>query len=228
MQPFFDADFSLGSSSDSSDRAKNNWRQRSRRGRSKKRSTASNKRAKPDKTDIDPFTLTDFVPIEPCDQSEDDSAFKTLINTPFDSDEGSALSALYSGSFTTCIEQPSTSPKKVKKFRAKRGFVPIDPCDQSKDKKSRGKTKKSKGKIKKPKTGCDVCSRCLMEGCGKGHEHKTVMLQLDDDEIPIDEEIAEMIQLVWDLDMMTSMSCQDNIPTGFIWIEFPCHDCYSR
>ena len=84
------------------------------------------------------------------------------------------------------------------------------------------------GKIKKPKTGCDVCSRCLMEGCGKGHEHKTVMLQLDDDEIPIDEEIAEMIQLVWDLDMMTSMSCQDNIPTGFICIEFPCHDCYSR
>jgi hypothetical protein len=45
-------------------------------------------------------------------------------------------------------------------------------------------------------------------------EHPTV----DIDDTPIDEDIAPLIQLLWDLDLDTTNSCQDN--NGRVWVEF--------
>ena len=53
-------------------------------------------------------------------------------------------------------------------------------------------------------------------------------LHVQGQDAPIDEDIAELIQLMWDVDMMTSMSCQNNIPKDYIWIEFPLKGCCEK
>jgi hypothetical protein len=45
-------------------------------------------------------------------------------------------------------------------------------------------------------------------------EHPTVEI----DGVPIDEGIAQLIRLLWDLDLDTTNSCQDN--NGRVWVEF--------
>ncbi|MCJ7571732.1 MAG: hypothetical protein MUO82_07630 [Candidatus Thermoplasmatota archaeon] len=55
-------------------------------------------------------------------------------------------------------------------------------------------------------------------------EHKTVSLFnpfIKKDE-EIDENIAELIECLWKLDIETSNSCENNVPLGYIWIEFLC------
>jgi hypothetical protein len=52
-------------------------------------------------------------------------------------------------------------------------------------------------------------------------KHPTVtLLHPDFGPTEIDEDIAPLIQRLWDLGWETLNSCQDNVPTGYIWIEF--------
>ena len=41
--------------------------------------------------------------------------------------------------------------------------------------------------------------------------------------IEVDEGIAELIQLIWDLGLQTNNSCQENMP-GIMWVSFPSED----
>lgn len=51
-------------------------------------------------------------------------------------------------------------------------------------------------------------------------KHKTVTLDLDGCEEEIDEKIAPLIKKLWELEIRTSNSCEDNVPEGWVWIEF--------
>ena len=59
---------------------------------------------------------------------------------------------------------------------------------------------------------CDTCGRTM-----NYHPHVII------DGIEIDEEIAPLIELIWNLGLRTSNSCQDN-PAGMVWIEFAAED----
>jgi hypothetical protein len=51
-------------------------------------------------------------------------------------------------------------------------------------------------------------------------EHPTKLIKYNGEEAHIDVEIADLISNLWKLDLMTFNSCQDNVPKGFVWIEF--------
>ena len=38
--------------------------------------------------------------------------------------------------------------------------------------------------------------------------------------IPIDEDLTELMNAIWQMDLITFNSCQDNIPTTYTWVEF--------
>jgi hypothetical protein len=50
--------------------------------------------------------------------------------------------------------------------------------------------------------------------------HKTVSVSSGDLVADIDEKIAPLIKRLWDLGLQTSNSCEDNVPQGWVWIEF--------
>ena len=50
--------------------------------------------------------------------------------------------------------------------------------------------------------------------------HKTTTLYHNGQGIDIDENIAPMIELLWGLGINTMMSCENNIPLEYIWIQF--------
>jgi hypothetical protein len=50
--------------------------------------------------------------------------------------------------------------------------------------------------------------------------HKTKHIKFKDIEADIDQDIADLILDLWKLDIGTTNSCQDNVPKGFVWIEF--------
>lgn len=52
------------------------------------------------------------------------------------------------------------------------------------------------------------------------NKHKTVTLIIDGYEEEIDEKIAPLIQKLSDLGFRTLNSCEDNVPSGWVWIEF--------
>jgi hypothetical protein len=51
-------------------------------------------------------------------------------------------------------------------------------------------------------------------------EHKTKLIQFGDWQAKIDEDIADLVLNLWELGLITLNSCQDNVPKGFVWIEF--------
>jgi hypothetical protein len=51
-------------------------------------------------------------------------------------------------------------------------------------------------------------------------KHKTKHIRYEDQEADIDGEIADLILNLWRLEISTLNSCQDNLPKGFVWIEF--------
>jgi hypothetical protein len=61
---------------------------------------------------------------------------------------------------------------------------------------------------------CDDASRLPYK------PHKTVEMNYDGKLINIDENIAELIKLIWACGIHTINSCEDNIPSGYIWIHF--------
>src|SRR6266478_2607913 len=51
-------------------------------------------------------------------------------------------------------------------------------------------------------------------------EHETKLVKYRDEQAYIDVEIAELVLNLWKLGLTTTNSCQDNVPKGFVWIEF--------
>jgi hypothetical protein len=59
----------------------------------------------------------------------------------------------------------------------------------------------------------------------KKNKHKTIKVKHPDgDERDIDKNIAELIDCLWKLDIMTFNSCQNNYINGYIWIEFSSYE----
>ena len=52
-------------------------------------------------------------------------------------------------------------------------------------------------------------------------KHKTIELKHFDGHIcDIDENISELINLIWQCEIDTYYSCEDNVPAGYMWIQF--------
>jgi hypothetical protein len=52
-------------------------------------------------------------------------------------------------------------------------------------------------------------------------KHKTIILKYHNKyDVEIDEEISELIELLWKNNINTNNSCQNNVPGNYIWIEF--------
>lgn len=51
-------------------------------------------------------------------------------------------------------------------------------------------------------------------------KHKTVTVELGGFKEEIDESIAPLIKKLWELKIRTVNSCENNVPEGWIWIEF--------
>jgi len=54
----------------------------------------------------------------------------------------------------------------------------------------------------------------------KPHKQVTVYNPDHDSDIEVDEGIAPLPQAMWECKISTRMSCQDNVPAGYIWIQF--------
>jgi hypothetical protein len=50
--------------------------------------------------------------------------------------------------------------------------------------------------------------------------HKQVMIEVNRRKADVDEGIADLIVELWKADIDTFMSCQDNRPKGYVWIQF--------
>lgn len=50
--------------------------------------------------------------------------------------------------------------------------------------------------------------------------HKARLIKWKDQEAEIDIEIADLILNLWKLELDTFNSCQDDVPRGFVWIQF--------
>lgn len=50
--------------------------------------------------------------------------------------------------------------------------------------------------------------------------HKTKLIKYKDMEAEVDENIADLILNLWKLNIMTVLSCENNVPDDFVWIEF--------
>jgi|SRR5579872_406668 len=50
--------------------------------------------------------------------------------------------------------------------------------------------------------------------------HKTRYIEFGDNAADVDKGIADLILSLWKLDIGTCNSCENNVPKGFIWIEF--------
>ena len=53
-----------------------------------------------------------------------------------------------------------------------------------------------------------------------GHEYVKVMY--GGDEIEVDKKIAPLLQQLWQAKIDTLMSCENNVPDDYMWIEFAC------
>lgn len=51
-------------------------------------------------------------------------------------------------------------------------------------------------------------------------KHKQVMIKHGDLEAKVDEKIADLILNLWKMDIITILSCQNNVPKNYVWIEF--------
>ncbi len=51
-------------------------------------------------------------------------------------------------------------------------------------------------------------------------EHKQVLIEENGMRAEVDENIAPLIRELWKLHILTLMSCEDNVPEGWIWIKF--------
>lgn len=51
-------------------------------------------------------------------------------------------------------------------------------------------------------------------------KHRTKRVKYKDQEANVDIDIADLVLNLWKLGLHTLHSCQDNVPQGFIWIEF--------
>ncbi|AYV80921.1 MAG: hypothetical protein Harvfovirus10_19 [Harvfovirus sp.] len=50
--------------------------------------------------------------------------------------------------------------------------------------------------------------------------HETDVLDFFGYEVEIDRNISQLIQELWNADILTTNSCEDNVPKGYVWIEF--------
>lgn len=50
--------------------------------------------------------------------------------------------------------------------------------------------------------------------------HKQITLKAPWGDTEVDEGIAELLSAIWDRDIFTIMSCEDNTPAGWMWIDF--------
>lgn len=69
----------------------------------------------------------------------------------------------------------------------------------------------------------------LLERKYKTKKHKQVKLYCPfyREEIEVDEKLKELLDLIWENDIMTVNSCQDN-PLGYIWINFDEYDDFNQ
>lgn len=58
--------------------------------------------------------------------------------------------------------------------------------------------------------------------------HKTIKIKHNNQIINIDENISELIGLIWKCDIETEMSCENNIPFDYIWICFSTFSDYKK
>lgn len=54
----------------------------------------------------------------------------------------------------------------------------------------------------------------------KKDNHKTIPLKYRGELVEIDEQIAPLMSQIWKAKITTLNSCQDNVPSGYIWIQF--------
>lgn len=52
------------------------------------------------------------------------------------------------------------------------------------------------------------------------HQTKKVYNRYTNTYISIDENIADLVKWIWSNGIMTCNSCEDNVPAGYVWIEF--------
>jgi hypothetical protein len=52
------------------------------------------------------------------------------------------------------------------------------------------------------------------------YNHKTKHISYEGIEADIDEGIADLILLLWQKNISTTMSCENNVPESYVWIEF--------
>ncbi|AYV84193.1 MAG: hypothetical protein Hyperionvirus19_17 [Hyperionvirus sp.] len=50
--------------------------------------------------------------------------------------------------------------------------------------------------------------------------HETVVLDFFGNEVEIDKKISQLIQELWKADIITRLSSEDNVPEGYVWIQF--------
>jgi hypothetical protein len=58
--------------------------------------------------------------------------------------------------------------------------------------------------------------------------HDTVILKLNGWDIDIDKKISPLISELWEAKIITSNSCEDNVPQGYVWIEFSDANSYQK
>lgn len=51
-------------------------------------------------------------------------------------------------------------------------------------------------------------------------DHKQVHIRHKEMEADVDEELADLILNLWKINIFTFLSCQDNVPKGYVWIDF--------
>lgn len=50
--------------------------------------------------------------------------------------------------------------------------------------------------------------------------HKQVKIKIANQDVEVDEKLAPLLQALNDLEISTFMSCQSNVPKGYVWIMF--------
>lgn len=59
-------------------------------------------------------------------------------------------------------------------------------------------------------------------------QHDTNIIYLNGDPINIDKKICPLMTELWKADILTTNSCEDNVPRGYIWIEFKSQEDFKN
>jgi hypothetical protein len=62
----------------------------------------------------------------------------------------------------------------------------------------------------------------------RGDDHDGVLLDYNGMKVQIDKKIAPLMKELWEAKIETSNSCEDNVPKGYVWIEFANEQSFRR